>query len=184
MNSLNHESAQDPEHRVLLFEPSPAKKQPSSAQEEISSSAYYNTSKRQRTPAIALLTEKRPPANLVVMVTSRRLEKANPSSLKSLKHVTKVFMGFQFPILCSSSTTAFEVYEHVWMKLRPMLRLSAQTRSSLWWAADKKDHFSPFVLKFVDSEANACALCHWTKKCHGCVLQADNRNIYQDLLSL
>jgi hypothetical protein len=43
-------------------------------------------------------------------------------------------MGSQFPILCGVNTTALEVYEHVWMKLRSMLNFNAQKRSYLWWA--------------------------------------------------
>ena len=42
---------------------------------------------------------------------------------------------------------------------------------------DQKDKvnkaLSPFVLKHVDISGICCSICHWSKKCHGCMIQPD-----------
>lgn len=83
-----------------------------------------------------------------------------------------------------------------------MLQWKVQTRSNLWWDDTKAEStndeegiaeesktnltkreglLTPFVIKFVNSDSMACALCHWSKRCYGCMLEPDNRVIYNGL---
>jgi len=62
---------------------------------------------------------------------------------------------------------------------RPMTR---------WWerknwreiAKSGSGIYTPFVLKAVDKLGYACALCHWTKKCSGCIILPTDAPIFEE----
>jgi hypothetical protein len=68
-----------------------------------------------------------------------------------------------------------------------MLQLAVHDRNLLWWtdkanlrasggAKATNKPLAPFVLKHVDISGTSCSICHWTKKCHGCMIQPDEDN--------
>jgi len=87
------------------------------------------------------------------------------------------FFGQPIPVLFGSNSTNREIYEFVWMKVRFSLNKQMK-RSELWWtkspaesaAEDTKEYKTPFVLKMVERTGKHCAICHWTEKCFGCMI--------------
>ena len=145
-----------------------------------------------------MFTEKLPPSDLIVVVTQRQIE----STAEKFQQVRVKFIGSQFPIICGPTATGRQIYEQVWAKVRSMLQWKVQTRSNLWWDDTKTESthgeesiaeesktnqttreglLTPFVIKFVNSDSMACGLCHWSKRCYGCMLEPDNRVIYNGL---
>ena len=47
---------------------------------------------------------------------------------------------------------------------------------------DPDSIFMPFVLKAVDRSGLYCSLCHWQKKCNGCIIDPNDAPLFEDHL--
>ena len=113
------------------------------------------------------------------MVFNRRLCLRNHNE-RLVKKFEPVLFGSQFPILATKQTTSRELYEQVWMRVRSLLKHSCYDRKNLWWNGavqipedspnGLKIPLTPFVLKHVDMVGQSCSICHWSKRCHGCLI--------------
>ena len=114
------------------------------------------------------------------MVFNRRLCLRNQNERLLKKYEPDLF-GTQFPILATATTSRRELYEQVWLRIRSQLKHQCYDRRNLWWnrtqhlpegqtTGDKKP-LSPFVLKHVDMIGLSCSICHWSKRCHGCLIE-------------
>jgi len=155
------------------------------AGKSLSTEHYFNIFYKNRMPPVDFLQNYAPPKELLIMVLNRKLMLQQPNQ-QLLKKYIATFFGSQFPILADEATTGRELYELVWMKVRYMLNLSAHKRSLLWWneksEASRGAGLAPFALKFVDLSGVCCSLCHWSSKCHGCVVQPDYESPIYNLL--
>ena len=147
---------------------------------------YFNLFYKNQTPTCDLLPNYHPPSELIIMVINRKLV-LYPNQQKLLKKHDPVFFATEFPILATESTSGRELYEQVWMRVRGMLQLAVHDRNLLWWTDKAKagksqatgKPLAPFVLKHVDISGTSCSICHWTKRCHGCMIPPDENNASQ-----
>lgn len=84
------------------------------------------------------------------------------------------------------------IYEEVWASAHILLRHTSRFHrvNSRWWErrnwreilkkAKGKGIFSPFVLKAVDRTGYVCSLCHWMKKCSGCIILPTDAPIFEE----
>jgi len=82
------------------------------------------------------------------------------------------------------------IYDEVWATAHMLLKPHSRYHKPLtrWW--ERKNWreivnsgsgiFAPFVLKAVDRQGYACSLCHWMKKCSGCVILPTDATIFEE----
>lgn len=83
---------------------------------------------------------------------------------------------FQMPTVPSGR----RIYDEVWAGAHVLLKPNCKYHrpGTRWWERkawrdtlkDPRGIFAPFVLKAVDKSGYVCSLCHWMKKCAGCVI--------------
>ena len=83
------------------------------------------------------------------------------------------------------------IYDEVWAGAHVLLKPTSRFHrpNSRWWERKNwreilndasKSIYSPFVLKAVDRTGYVCALCHWTKKCSGCIFLPTDAPIFEE----
>ena len=82
------------------------------------------------------------------------------------------------------------VYDEVWASAHVMLRPNTRFHRPTirWWERKNwreatrggKGIFAPFVLKAVDRSGLVCGICHWLKKCSGCIVLPTDAPIFDE----
>lgn len=82
------------------------------------------------------------------------------------------------------------LYDEVWTSAHVMLRPNSRYHrpTTRWWERkgwrdlmnNPRSVFSPFALKAVDQSGKHCALCHWMKKCNGCIINPTDAPIFEE----
>ena len=82
------------------------------------------------------------------------------------------------------------IYDEVWASAHVLLKPNSRFHRPMtrWWerknwrefTSSSKGIFSPFVLKAVDKSGYVCSLCHWMKKCNGCIILPTDAPIFED----
>ena len=96
-------------------------------------------------------------------------------------------------IFCMPSVpSGRRLYDEIWTAAHVLLRPNSKFHrpTNRWWekknwnilVLDEKSIFTPFVLKVVDKTGYSCGLCHWIKKCNGCVIFPTDAPIFEEKL--
>ena len=148
---------------------------------KFSTNRYFNLFYKYKQSPCEIIALK-PPSEIALMIFNRFLTRRSKAE-ELIKQHEPIFMEFQFPILVTKSSTAREIYEQVWMRVRSFLKLEAHSRSNLWWdqiqqsSTEKStSNRSPFVLKFVDISGKSCSLCSWDQRCYGCIVEPNTHH--------
>ena len=84
------------------------------------------------------------------------------------------------------------IYDEIWTYAHILLKPNSKFHrpTNRWWERknwrnllpDDKSIFTPYVLKAVDKTGYGCALCHWIKKCNGCMISPTDAPIFEENL--
>ena len=84
------------------------------------------------------------------------------------------------------------IYDEVWASANILLKPNSRYHRPMtrWWerknwrdlTENGNGMFAPFVLKAVDKTGYVCSLCHWMKKCSGCIINPVDAPIFEEEL--
>ena len=93
---------------------------------------------------------------------------------------------FQMPTVPSGR----RIYDEVWASAHVLLKPNSRYHRPLtrWWERKNwreivqsgQGIYTPFVLKAVDRLGYTCSLCHWNKKCSGCIILPSDAPIFEE----
>ena len=82
------------------------------------------------------------------------------------------------------------IYDEIWATAHVLVKPQSKYHRgpARWWERKNwrdltesgKGIYAPFALKAVDQTGYACALCHWLKRCSGCLILPTDAPIFEE----
>merc|ERR1712176_752981 len=82
------------------------------------------------------------------------------------------------------------IYDEIWATAHILLKPNSRFHRPMtrWWerknwrdlSGDPDATLSPFVLKAVDKTGLVCVLCHWMKRCNGCIITPQDAPMFEE----